>query len=168
MVRTVQSKIPLKVEAVYDNKVLIEGTSKEYKFEDLEDIPLTTREEIRAVAPWIHAEPHNEKKGVFELWFGDYKWFRFVDEKGGNFLSVQYYEGNGVLRNSTLINSLRGFQDFFFDCSDGMRELPLSIPGLPKKRWHCQLCGRDFIFKMPHKCNTGFRKRGIVWKDLFK
>ena len=30
----------------------------------------------------------------------------------------------------------------------------------------CLHCGRSFIKKLPHKCNTGFRKRNHKWLEL--
>jgi len=36
----------------------------------------------------------------------------------------------------------------------------------PKFSVKCLHCGRSFIKKMPHKCNTGFRKRNHSWKEL--
>ncbi len=32
-----------------------------------------------------------------------------------------------------------------------------------KVKHKCDLCGREFIKKLPHKCNHGFRKRKIKW-----
>ena len=34
-------------------------------------------------------------------------------------------------------------------------------------KYKCLLCGRDkFTKKQPHKCNTGFRKHGIIWVEI--
>lgn len=30
----------------------------------------------------------------------------------------------------------------------------------------CLHCGRSFIKKLPHKCNTGYRKRNHKWQEL--
>jgi len=30
----------------------------------------------------------------------------------------------------------------------------------------CLHCGRSFIKKLPHKCNTGYRKRNHKWLEL--
>ena len=34
-----------------------------------------------------------------------------------------------------------------------------------EKPVHCQLCGRDFIKRMPHKCKDGYRKHHFDWKE---
>ena len=35
-------------------------------------------------------------------------------------------------------------------------------------RWKCKLCGRDkFTRKSPHRCNSGFRKRHIIWEAIY-
>lgn len=36
-----------------------------------------------------------------------------------------------------------------------------------KEEFVCQLCGRQFIKKIPHNCNGQFRKRRIEWKSTF-
>lgn len=34
--------------------------------------------------------------------------------------------------------------------------------------YKCLRCGRDkFTSKQPHKCDTGFRKRNIIWRPTF-
>lgn len=34
--------------------------------------------------------------------------------------------------------------------------------------WKCMRCGRDkFTSKQPHNCDTGFRKRNIIWRHTF-
>ena len=34
--------------------------------------------------------------------------------------------------------------------------------------WKCMRCGRDkFTSKQPHNCDTGFRKRNIIWRPIF-
>lgn len=35
-----------------------------------------------------------------------------------------------------------------------------------KYKYQCCYCGRKFIAKVPHRCNTGFRKRHHKWLDL--
>ena len=30
----------------------------------------------------------------------------------------------------------------------------------------CAHCQREFIGRMPHRCNTGFRKRNHIWEDI--
>ena len=36
----------------------------------------------------------------------------------------------------------------------------------PKLSVKCLHCGREFIGKMPHKCNTGYRKRNHSWQEI--
>ena len=36
----------------------------------------------------------------------------------------------------------------------------------PKLSVKCLHCGRQFIGKMPHKCNTGYRKRNHSWQEI--
>lgn len=36
----------------------------------------------------------------------------------------------------------------------------------PKLSVKCLHCGRKFIGKMPHKCNTGYRKRNQSWQEV--
>jgi len=34
-------------------------------------------------------------------------------------------------------------------------------------RWKCNYCGRDtFRARSPHRCNGGFRKRGLTWTKI--
>jgi hypothetical protein len=36
-------------------------------------------------------------------------------------------------------------------------------------RYQCLLCGRDkFTRKSPHNCNDGFRKRKIIWREIYE
>lgn len=35
-----------------------------------------------------------------------------------------------------------------------------------KYKYQCCYCGRKFIAKLPHRCNTGFRKRHHKWINL--
>lgn len=34
------------------------------------------------------------------------------------------------------------------------------------KKFVCKHCGRAFILKTPHRCNTGFRKRHLEWVEV--
>lgn len=42
----------------------------------------------------------------------------------------------------------------------------LSLKALRRRMWQCGLCGRKFYEQVPHKCNTGFRKRNFKWINL--
>jgi rubrerythrin len=36
-----------------------------------------------------------------------------------------------------------------------------------KGKWKCKLCGRDtFDTKTPHKCVSGYTKRGLIWEEV--
>ena len=43
-----------------------------------------------------------------------------------------------------------------------------SVSSRKPDRYKCLLCGRDkFIRKTPHRCNNGFRKKGIKWQPIY-
>ena len=43
------------------------------------------------------------------------------------------------------------------------------FPNECKIKYTCELCGRDKFDKPgPHKCNGGYRKRGLKWKIVYK
>ena len=43
-----------------------------------------------------------------------------------------------------------------------------TLEDIKPTRYKCLRCGRDkFTSKQAHKCDTGFRKRNIIWRPIF-
>lgn len=43
-----------------------------------------------------------------------------------------------------------------------------NFPQICKVKYKCELCGRNnFDRKSPHNCKGGFRKRNIVWSEIY-
>jgi len=56
------------------------------------------------------------------------------------------------------------FADYVAKHSAGNRTLEEKKP----TGYRCLRCGRDkFTSKQPHNCDTGFRKRNIIWRPKF-
>jgi len=36
-----------------------------------------------------------------------------------------------------------------------------------KVKWQCRRCKRIMDSKTPHNCDSGFRKRNIIWRLIF-
>ena len=47
-----------------------------------------------------------------------------------------------------------------------VNEIIVNSKNKPELKVKCLHCGRKFISKLPHKCNTGYRKRNHNWEQI--
>lgn len=53
-----------------------------------------------------------------------------------------------------------------WDERNSVNKVIVDVKNKPEMKVRCLHCGRKFIGKMPHKCNTGYRKRNHNWEEL--
>lgn len=53
-----------------------------------------------------------------------------------------------------------------FPYHNSVREIVINSKNKPELKVKCLHCGRKFISKLAHKCNTGYRKRNHNWEEI--
>ena len=53
-----------------------------------------------------------------------------------------------------------------WDEKKSVNEIIVNSKNKPELKVKCLHCGRKFISKLAHKCNTGYRKRNHKWEEL--
>lgn len=53
-----------------------------------------------------------------------------------------------------------------FPFHNSVSEIVINSKNKPELKVKCLHCGRKFIGKLAHKCNTGYRKRNHNWEEI--
>lgn len=74
----------------------------------------------------------------------------------------------GCCGKKTTVNLKGNFwtREESWDEGKSVNEIVVNSKNKPELKVKCNHCGRKFIGKLAHKCNTGYRKRNHNWEEI--